>query len=266
MAKAETIRRGKLGKLELRLVSSESKFFGLADGKILLEGDDADHVWQRLHSEAGKSDPKYFGYSGARARFLYWFAGGFQSTEYLTLERSYKLQARDKLESISVEQAASGSGYGPAIWRVFQTNLLSPFEKMRVREALHSQEADEFVRGAARFALGEGKLALRQMESALKPHLAAKWTVATYLPFLWLPQHHMYLKPEATKDFAARVGHRFANEYEPALVMEVYDSLLDLAKETARELAELEPRDRIDVQSFIWIVGDYREGREDRHL
>jgi hypothetical protein len=72
----------------------------------------------------------------------------------------------------------------------------------------------------------------------------------------------MYLKPEATKDFAERVGHKFANEYEARLALPVYESLLDLAAKTAAELAELKPRDRIDVQSFIWVVGDYKEGRE----
>jgi hypothetical protein len=40
-------------------------------------------------------------------------------------------------------------------------------------------------------------------------------------------------------------------------------SLLDLAGRTTAELADLRPRDRIDVQSFIWVVGDYKEGREE---
>ena len=53
------------------------------------------------------------------------------------------------------------------------------------------------------------------MERALKHHESAKWTVVTYLPFLWRPETHMFLKPEVTKDFAARVGHRFASDYEP---------------------------------------------------
>jgi hypothetical protein len=35
--------------------------------------------------------------------------------------------------------------------------------------------------------------------------------------------------------------------------------LLDLVSETEQELADLYPRDRIDVQSFIWVVGGYRE-------
>ena len=86
--------------------------------------------------------------------------------------------------------------------------------------------------------------------------------MVTYLAYLWRPEHHMFLKPEVTKEFAARVGHRFAQDYQPSLKPEIYESLLELADETTGELSSLKPRDRIDVQSFIWVVGDYREGRE----
>lgn len=72
----------------------------------------------------------------------------------------------------------------------------------------------------------------------------------------------MFLKPEVTKDFAARVGHRFASDYEPRLSVDVYRSLLDLVSNMEEELADLHPRDRIDIQSFIWVVGDYKEGTE----
>lgn len=61
----------------------------------------------------------------------------------------------------------------------------------------------------------------------------------------------MFLKPEVTKDFAARVGHRFALNYEARLDIAVYEDLFDLAAKTSVELADLKPRDRIDVQSFI---------------
>ena len=127
---------------------------------------------------------------------------------------------------------------------------------------LRGPPADPFIQAAARFTLGGGKQALVDMEHALKPYDSAKWTVATYLPFLWRPEAHMCLKPEVTKDFAARVGHRFASDYEPRLDIAVYDSLLDLVARTEAELAELEPRDRIDVQSFIWVIGGYKEGKE----
>lgn len=118
------------------------------------------------------------------------------------------------------------------------------------------------VVAAARFTLDGSKSHLLAMEQALKPHDNAKWTVATYLPYLWRPDTHMFLKPEATKDFATRVGHRFASEYEARLHLPVYESLLDLVEKSELELADMRPHDRIDIQSFIWVVGDYQEGRE----
>jgi hypothetical protein len=165
---------------------------------------------------------------------------------------------------VPLEKAVTGRGYSEAIWSSYQTNLLSPFEKMRVRDALRSPAADDFIQAAARFALGEGKQALLAMEVALKPYNAAKWTVVTYLPFLWRPEEHMFLKPEATKDFAERVGHRFASDYEARLNIFVYESLLDLAASTSAELSDLKPQDRIDVQSFIWVVGNYPDNEKDK--
>jgi hypothetical protein len=239
---------------------------GLESGTMTarIEGTDADDVWRRLHDEAGKANPRYFGFDGARARFLHFFPDGFHSTDYMSRERNYKLDAKAKLDSNApLEQAVSVSGLGEAILGVFRaTNLLSPFEKVRLQDVLRGPAADQFIHAAAQFTLGEGKLALLDMEHALKPHDSAKWTVVTYLPFLWRPETHMFLKPEATKDFAARVGHRFASDYEPRLDLTVYESLLDLVSTTAAELAELKPRDRIDVQSFIWVVGDYKDDRE----
>ncbi len=40
------------------------------------------------------------------------------------------------------------------------------------------------------------------MESAAKPHEAAKWTLVTYLPFRWRPETHAFFKPQVTKDYA----------------------------------------------------------------
>ena len=73
----------------------------------------------------------------------------------------------------------------------------------------------------------------------------------------------MFLKSKATKDFAVRVGHPFASVYRVQLEFDVYLSLLDVANETSNELSDLDPRDRIDIQSFIWVVGDYRDDREE---
>jgi hypothetical protein len=99
------------------------------------------------------------------------------------------------------------------------------------------------------------------MAKAVTPHGRPSWPIVTYLPFFWQPERHMFLKPEKTVDFATRVGHPFADEYSGDLEAGVYESLLDLANVTEAELRPLKPADRIDIQSFIWVVGDY--GAED---
>ncbi len=69
----------------------------------------------------------------------------------------------------------------------------------------------------------------------------------------------MFLKPEVTRDFAARVGHPFADAYAPDLCPSVYDALLDFVRATEEALIDLRPVDRINVQSFIFVVGRYTE-------
>jgi hypothetical protein len=260
MAAAKTIRTGTLGKRVLRLVSKDGRYFGLADGKVCVEGEDPERVWHQLQNDSGKSDARYFGYKGAVQQFLKFFPGGFHSAEYLNGERDYKEGAKTKLEvSVPLELALHQTGYGEAVLSAFRsTNLLSPFEKARVQDVLRSNNADEVVQAAAAFTINCDKNSLARLEAALKPYECAKWTVATYLPFFWRPEQHMFLKPEVTKDYAARVGHPLATVYDARLDYDVYCSLLDLAKQSEDALRDLQPRDRIDIQSFIWVVGAYR--------
>lgn len=265
MGAARTIRQRNLGKRALRLVEKDSKFFGLADGKVCVEGDDADRVWQQLHDEAGKSDPNYFGYSGARSRFLKFFPEGFQSEGYAAQERDYKLAAKNKLDTTApLEKALTGSGFGEAVLSAFRaTNMLSPFEKTRLQDVFRGPSADAVIQAAAAFAQHDDKNSLARLEIVLRPFDAAKWTIVTYLPYLWRPERHMFLKPEVTKDYALRVGHPFASVYEARLNFDVYVSLLELVDHTSRELRDLNPRDRIDIQSFIWVVGAYQDGKDE---
>ena len=255
-ASARTVRRARLGKHNLRLVEKDRHFYGLVDGQRFVDGSDGD---------AGKADPGYFGFDGARARFLRFFPKGFRSDGFSSMERDYKVVAKRELdENAPLNDALTGHGFGEAMLSVFRaTNMLSPYEKTRIAELLRSRNADAFVQAAAKFAHEGTEPALRELKRVLKPHDCAKWIVATYLPFLWRPEVHMFLKPEATRDFAARVGHPLSSVYEAQLKLDVYASRLDLAAQTADRLSDLEPHDRIDIQSFIWVVGDYSEERED---
>jgi hypothetical protein len=169
MTKAETMRTGTLGKKALRLVKKDGRFFGLSDGIVCIEGENAVEVWRQLHDDAGKGDPKYFGYSGARARFLRFFPNGFHSDGYVAEERNYKVAAKAKLdETVTLDKAIDGAGYGEAVLAVFRaTNMLSPFEKARLQDVLRGPSADDFIRAAARFARDGGKTNLLSMAQPL---------------------------------------------------------------------------------------------------
>lgn len=175
MPALQTVREATVGKLRLRLVRQGGTFIGVvfaADEaqKVRIEGDVADDIWRQLHAEVGKADPQYFGFSGARARFLHFFPGGFQSPDYLDRERHYKINAKIKLESTApLNEAVVGSGFGAAVLSAFQTtNLRSPYELIRVRDMLKSSDADIFIRSAAQFALGEMDTALVAMDRVLE--------------------------------------------------------------------------------------------------
>lgn len=270
----KTIRQDVIGKNTLRLVDTGKGIVGLliAGGKQLdrIDGADASEVWAQLRAAVGKASDAYFGFDGARARFLQFFPEGFRSPAFegdergTYGERAYKLRAKAKLdEAAPLDQALTGTGYGEAVLSVYRaTNLLSPFEKTRLDPVLRGPDADPFIQAAARFAMGDVSPALDKMQRILAKHDNAKWTVVTYLPFLWRPEEHMFLKPMVTQDFAERVGHPFVHDYSPALDPDVYSGLLDLMAITKTELADLQPRDNIDLQSFVWTVGEYQEGDE----
>jgi len=258
----KTIREATRGKLTLRLLETKTGYLGALIGAqagrpATIDGTDAEDVWRRLEAEAGKSDRSYFGFDGARSRFLQFYPQGFASPGYSRDERDYKLAARAKLLDVApFEEALRARGLGLAVFSVFSaTNLLSLYEKTWVRNAFHGPASDDIVRAMARFAQDASQETLIDLRRLLARHDCDKWTVVTYLPFLWRPDAHIFLKPEVTKDFSLRVGHPFHHTYQARLEMPVYESLLDLAAQTRAAVHDLGPRDNIDVQSFIWVVG-----------
>lgn len=260
-----TIRTDTIGKHTLRLVTIGKTFAGLlitaGKQKARIDGEDPEAVWRELKVLVGKSSDAYFGFEGALTRFRSFFPDGFQSAHFENSERDYKLEAKRRLdEQAPLDEALTGTGYGEAALAAFRaTNLLSPYEKTRLQALLRGPDADTFVQAAARFATDDIAQALAMMSAVLARYNCAKWTVVTYLPFLWRPENHMFLKPVVTGDFAERVGHPFAHDYQPALDPDVYSSLLDLTETTRKSTRALNPRDNIDLQSFVWVVGEYRE-------
>jgi hypothetical protein len=270
MAAPVRVRKRKIGDYEVVAAREGSEFVGRIHGPKgagpTLRRPTLEHLWNELLAEVAKFGPDYVGFEGAINRFLYFFRSGFSSPDYNKAdgEAGYKREARRMLlETLPLERALDANGDTQAVLNVFRaTDLVDPrWERPTVVDLLQSDDGDAFIRSVARFAHTPGDATLRAVEAVLQPHGAAKWMIVTYLPFLWQPIGNMFLKPAVMKDYANRIGHRFALDYEPTLDFAVYESLLDLAASTEREIVKLRPRDRIDIQSFIWVVGSYQKDR-----
>ena len=104
----KTIRSKRLGNTRIRLVKqSDQSFVGIVilEDRIVKkihgsQGETEDEVWSRLKNAAQNSSPSFFGYDGARARFLSYFPNGFEDERYLEMERNYKSEAKSMLDDL----------------------------------------------------------------------------------------------------------------------------------------------------------------------
>ena len=265
IAKMKTVKEGKLGRYTLRIVDTAGKLQGVAfkdatHRTAIMDGDEIDELWERLTVEVGMQAAEYVGYDGAIGRFRQIFPAGFADPRYRTKERDYKIAAISKLaEAAPLDEAFAGMANPEAVLKACQTNLLFRSESIALRAILLHRLGGEFVQAAARMAMGEIKDGLAEMTRIAEAVDRKSWPLVTYLPFLWQPDDHMFLKPTVATGFAERVGHRFAHDYSSEIRAETYEGLLDLTKETRSAIASLKPADNVDVQSFIWAVAKYTD-------
>ena len=261
-----TIRTSQFGKTLIRLVEAKGLFTTVTinGGKICstLNGPDGEALWREAVSLVGQSAPGFWGYADAKARFLTIFRDGFFDSDYLSSERAYKDAAASFIAAhIPIEVAAHAS---PEVCELAnkafaKTNMATPIEKTRVQALLRSSDGPHYLNAAAELATGSAGVALSTMDKLMRKHGQPSWPCATYFPFFWRSNAAMFLKPQITKDFAERVGHSFLHDYDARLNGDTYASLLDLATQCEGKIEEMKPRDRIDVQSFIWVVGAYTD-------
>ena len=142
-----------------------------------------------------------------------------------------------------------------------KTNLLFSFEKMALRDAIRSEEgAKIFAEGLYAFVYGTGKLQNRfekwiEAVSALprKQTRVLTWPLVTVFGFIANPTEHIFLKPRVTKIAAEKYAFDFGYQSKPN--WETYQNYLAFAEQAGADLMDLEPKDMIDLQSFLWVLG-----------
>jgi hypothetical protein len=79
------------------------------------------------------------------------------------------------------------------------------------------------------------------------------WPVVTAFGFIARPKVHLMLKPMVTRRAAHEYGFDFRYVSRPR--WSTYESLLRFGDSIRHDLDDWQPRDLIDVQSFIWVLG-----------
>ena len=205
----------------------------------------------------------------ARRAFLRHFPGGFRDPAFLDWERNYKWDAhlrwRQQLAQERFEELLGAGRYLQiaqlAVSIESRTNLLFSFEKMALRDAIRSRAgARTFATGLYKMLYGAGSLDGRfdQWRAAVgelprRQTRVLTWPVLTVFPFLAQPSIHLYLKPVVTRVAATAYGYPFRYSSVPNL--DTYKDLLSFGRGIRRDLKDLRPRDQIDIQSFIWVLG-----------
>jgi len=231
-----------------------------------IEGEEASHpildnpsFFERATVKGHRSLPD------ARLDFLKLFPDGFEDAGYLNEERNYKVAARELLLELLSEQAfrelLESGNFDEIVRRALQvankTNLIFPNEKMGLKDGLKTPEHIQlFAERLFDLLYGNGEFRKRfeTFAECLEEIEASKWTTMTYFTFLAFPEEHMFLKPEVTKHAAALTKAEL--NYKSDLNWLTYSCLLDFAKYLKDELVamEMNPRDMIDVQSFMWCI------------
>ena len=231
---------------------------------VRLEGAEADSaILDNLKIPNESTGIRYKSLPESIDGFLALFPEGFYGGDFRAHERDYKdkahalalellgetvfsdLLAREKFEEIATR-----------VMRIVNaTNLLFPNEKMALRDGLRDPEGQKRF-GSALFDVlyGPGMLEGRfdEFSRVLTDLDAGKWTTASYFPFIFHHDKYMFVKPTVTQHAADVCAYNI--NYTPQLNWETYKSVLAFSNYLRDAIAELKPRDMIDVQSFMWCI------------
>lgn len=201
--------------------------------------------------------------------FLKEFPDGFYGTKFHQDERDYKVDAHKLMASNLDEKSFTSMLVSNehseickrALQVVHKTNLIFPNEMMSLRDGLNTDAGKKlFSESLYSLLYGRGELEHRfeNFSDCLLEMNAAKWTVLTYFLFMAFPESYMFLKPTVTQEAAEVCG--FELNYRSELNWLTYAKLMEFSQYLFNALAELKPRDMIDIQSFIWCAAKIDAG------
>lgn len=223
-------------------------------------------VLDNLKMQNGRPSVNYRSVPASIAYFLQEFPGGFAGERFDFHERKHKrqihMQAKQELGKPVFEQLLSEGRHSEVVDRALhlisaQRNaLIHLHEKLALSNGLQDSDVGKKLFAERLFTVlhGEGEFAPRfdAWSAALEDIGAAKWPIATYFLFFMHPDRYMFVKPTITQ-YAADIC-AFDINYRSEVNSKTYTSILAFSAYLKEAIAELDPVDMIDVQSFMWCI------------
>ena len=232
-----------------------------------VEGGDSKHrLLDNLIATSEISNDDFVTLPAAIKRFMESYPEGFEDSSFIKATRHANMTAhkfctqllsQDELSRL-IEAGSFEAVCDRARHVESTTNLLTKLERKVLHEALETPACQKlFSLGLADLLYGE-----ESEESRFKHFLRTlgilhlnKWPYATLFSFIRYPQQHVLIKSTATQNAAKALCWRI--NYKPEPNWKTYDAVLRLYSYVRSNLLEegLMPRDLIDLQAFIWSIG-----------
>lgn len=206
-----------------------------------------------------------------RRKFLRVFPEGFLDKTYISWEREYKVETHERWQQVlsrtefarllRQRKFAEIAARAVRVEQKSRHSMIFSFEKMALRDAVKSAAgARAFAEGLYDFLHGKAALERRFQrwinvvsELPRRQTRVLTWPLLTVFGFIAQPDIHIFLKPTVTR-VAAR-EYEFDFRYRSRPSWETYENLLEFAQVVRRDQRDLGPRDMIDIQSFLWVLG-----------
>jgi hypothetical protein len=250
------------GKVCILFREAGEKVLSLKHAKLVgVEGEEAHDLWlDNLNLEVSPPGSRYLGPREAAETFLAKYPGGFRDQAYLEGERASKVAAHELMKELLDQEALTLLREGGQIEDVCtralrvigKTDLVFPSDRTALSRALKVEDQrDRFASALADQLYGDddAESRFKRFTDTLEGLGAARWTLATYFPFIRFPGEHFFLKPTLTQN--AAVLCRFDLGYRPEPNRLTYRRLLTFAHLLGEVLGTLEPADMFDLQAFV---------------
>ena len=221
-----------------------------------------DELFENINTD---NSEKFIPNSNLIEYFLENYNDGFSEKEYINKERNHKIKAKDLaiklLNKEEYSELLKNNDYNEIIQRALKvinsTTLILSNEKIAIKDGLSSDDAKvEFSELLFNLLYDQDneKQHFINFSTFLESIAANKWTIVSYFQFLIHSNNHMFIKPPLIQNITDIVGYDI--KYKLKLNWNTYNRVQKFAKYLKGNINELEPKDMIDMQSFICCVSE----------